>query len=238
MLRNIVVGHTRWRKYIVATKKKTTAKAAPKKAVKKAEPKKAPAKKAAAKKAEPKKAVKKAPAKKAAAKAAPKKAVKKAAPKKAAPKKAAPKKAAVKKAAPKKVVAKKVAPKKVAKKVEAKPVAPKRPLIVEPKKPALVVPKNKKTLQYTQAELLDSIVAFCGFEKRKGAKEFYDNFSSMIQLALKSGYKLTLPGIGKLQVRKTKARMGINPKTREPIKISAKKKVAFTPNKVLKETVL
>jgi nucleoid DNA-binding protein len=218
----------------VATKKKSTAKkAAPKKATAKA------TKKTTAKKAAPKKAVKKkAPAKKAPAKkAAPKKtAVKKAAPKKAVKKKAPAKKPAVKKAA-KKAPAKKAA-KKVVKKVAVKPVAPKRPLVVENSKPSLAVPKNKKTLQYTQAELLDSLASYCGFEKRKGAKEFYDNFSMMIQAALKSGYKLTLPGLGKFQVRRTKARMGINPKTREPIKISAKKKVAFTPNKVLKETVL
>jgi nucleoid DNA-binding protein len=205
----------------VATKKKTTAKkAAPKKAtVKKAAPKKAAPKKAAPKKAAPKKA-------------APKKVVKK------APAKKTPvKKAPVKKAPAKKAPAKKIA-KKVVKKVEVKPVAPKRPLVVENSKPSLAVPKNKKTMQYTQAELLDSLASYCGFEKRKGAKEFYDNFSMMIQAALKSGYKLTLPGLGKFQVRRTKARMGINPKTREPIKISAKKKVAFTPNKVLKETVL
>jgi nucleoid DNA-binding protein len=196
----------------VATKKKPAAKkAAPKKAVKKAAPKKAAVKKPAPKKAAPKKAVKKAPAKKAATKKV------------------------AKKAPAKKVVAKKA---NAVKKVAPKPVAPKRPLVVENKKPVLVTPKNKNTMQYNQAELLDSIASYCGFEKRKGAKEFYENFSSMIQAALKSGYKLALPGLGKFQVRKTKARMGINPKTREPIKISAKKKVAFTPNKALKEMVL
>ena len=111
-------------------------------------------------------------------------------------------------------------------------------MVVEAVKPVLVTPKNTKTLQYNQSELLDCMTQFCGFEKRKVTKEYYDNFSAMITTALKSGYKLMLPGLGKLQVRKTKARMGINPKTQEPIKISAKKKVAFTPTKVLKEAVL
>ncbi|HMO17288.1 MAG TPA: HU family DNA-binding protein [Oligoflexia bacterium] len=190
-------------------------------ATKKASAKKAPAKKKAVAK---KPAAKKAPAKKAAPK------------KKPASKKAAPKKGATKKAAPKKTkAAKKTATKKVA---APKVVAPKRPLVVEPKKPALIVPKNSKTLQYTQSELLDSLASYCGFEKRKGAKEFYDSFSGMLQAALKSGYKLMLPGLGKLQVRKTKPRMGINPKTQERIKIPAKRKVAFTPSKVLKEAVL
>ncbi len=194
--------------------------------------KKAPAKKTVAKKSP----AKKAPAKKVAKKAPAKKVVKKAPAKKATKK--APAKKVVKKPA-KKVPAKKVAKKiAVAKVVVAKPVKVKRPLIVEPVKPALVVPKNAKTHQYTQSELLDSMTNYLGFEKRKVTKEFYDNFSSMIQASLKSGYKIVLPGLGKLQVRKTKARMGINTKTMVPIKIPAKRKVAFTVAKVLKEAVL
>lgn len=196
--------------------------------------KKAPAKKSVAKKSP----AKKAPAKKVAKKAPAKKVVKKAA--KKAPAKKAPAKKAAKKVAkkPAKKVAAKKATKKVVAKVVSKPVKVKRPLIVEPVKPALVVPKNSKTHQYTQSELLDSMTNYLGFEKRKVTKEFYDNFSSMIQASLKSGYKIVLPGLGKLQVRKTKARMGINPKTMVPIKIPAKRKVAFTVAKVLKEAVL
>jgi DNA-binding protein HU-beta len=47
-----------------------------------------------------------------------------------------------------------------------------------------------------------------------------------------------MPGLGILQVRETKARTGRNPATGEPIKIPAKKKVAFRVAKDLKETVL
>ena len=190
--------------------------------------KKAPAKKPVAKKSP----AKKAPAKKVVKKAAPAKKVVKKAPAKKAPAKKPAKKAVVKKPA------KKVAPKKVAKVVAPKPVKVVRPLVVAPVKPALVVPKNSKTFQYTQSELLDTMTNFLGFEKRKVTKEFYDSFSSMIQASLKSGYKIVLPGLGKLQVKKTKARMGINPKTMEQIKIPAKRKVAFTVAKVLKEAVL
>ena len=190
--------------------------------------KKAPAKKAS------KSPVKKPAAKKAVAK-------KKPAAKKPAAKKPAAKKAPAKKPAAKKPAAKKPVAKKVVKAPELKKVAVvkvKRPLVVEPTKPVLVVPKNTKTFQYTQTELLDCMTQYCGFEKRKGTKEFYDSFHQMIQAALKEGYKLMLPGLGKLQVKKTKPRMGINPKTQEPIKIPAKRKVAFTAAKVLKEAVL
>jgi DNA-binding protein HU-beta len=60
----------------------------------------------------------------------------------------------------------------------------------------------------------------------------------MVQAALKSGYKLVLPGLGKMQVAKSKARMGRNPMTGEAIKIPARKKVRFTANKALKDAVL
>jgi DNA-binding protein HU-beta len=145
------------------------------------------------------------------------------------------KKGAAKKAAKKAV--KKVVAKKPVKKLAVK-AEPKKPKIVKPKKPALVMPKNDASKQYTQAELFDCLVGYCGFPSRKDAKAFYAGFCGMVQDALKSGYKLALPGLGKLQVRKTQARMGINPLTREPIKIEARKRVRFTPAKVLKEAVL
>lgn len=220
----------------MATKKKAPAK---KVATKNAVAKKPAVKKPAAKKAATKKAAVKKPATKKAAVKKPvaKKKVTKSVAKKSAAKKVVSKKPAVKKAVSKKVAVKKAPVKKSApvKKVEVKQ---KRPMVVEPVKPQLVVPKNTKTNQYNQSELLDVMTAFCGFEKRKVTKEFYDSFHKMIQAALKDGYKLMLPSLGKLQVKKTKARMGINPKTQEAIKIPAKRKVAFTAAKVLKEAVL
>ena len=116
--------------------------------------------------------------------------------------------------------------------------APKKPAPTPPKKPTLVTPKNSSSRQYTQSELFDCIQGYCGFSTRREAKEFYANFSGMIQSALKSGFKMVLPGLGKIQVRRTKARKGINPATREPINIPARRKVAFTANKALKEAVL
>ncbi len=138
--------------------------------------------------------------------------------------------------------AKKAAPTKAAKAapMKAAPVkaAPKKAVPTPPKKPVLVTPKNSGSRQYTQSEFFDCVQGFCGFTTRREAKEFYANFSGLIQNALKSGIKLVLPGLGKIQVRRTKARKGINPATREPITIPARKKVAFTANKALKEAVL
>ena len=158
---------------------------------------------------------------------------------------------AVKKAAPKKVAAKSA--KKVAKPVVAKPVkakavkkvaapvvkaAPKSAAPLPPKKPSLVTPKNTGSKQYTQNELYECIKGYCGFETKREAAEFYTGFQEMLRTALKSGYKVVLPGLGKMQVKKTKARMGRNPTTQAPIMIPAKRKVAFTALKALKEAVL
>ena len=100
------------------------------------------------------------------------------------------------------------------------------------------LPKPNNGEQYTQSEFIQCFQEVCGLETKKQAKELYDSFSTMIQGALKKGYKIPLPGIGKIQVRQTKARMGRNPATGEQIKIKAKKKVRLTPSKALKEAVL
>ena len=49
----------------------------------------------------------------------------------------------------------------------------------------------------------------------------------LISTAKKNEKGATLPGLGKLVLRKTKARMGRNPQTGEPVKIKANKKLAF-----------
>lgn len=176
------------------------------------------------KKASKKKApAKKAPARKASAKA------KKA--KKPAARKAMPK--AKKGAKTAKSAAKSKSKAKAPAKVAAKPTGP-----VRPAKASLTAPKNSSSRQFSQSEFFESVRNFCGFATRQQAKQFYGDFAALIQAGLKNGYKLALPGLGKMQVRKTKARMGRNPATQEPMHIPARKKVAFTPNKALKDAVL
>ncbi|MEJ5190040.1 MAG: HU family DNA-binding protein [Breznakiellaceae bacterium] len=58
-----------------------------------------------------------------------------------------------------------------------------------------------------------------------------------IQKALKKGEKVTLVGFGTWEIRKRKARKGVNPRTGEPIKIKASKAVAFKPGASLKAAV-
>ena len=98
--------------------------------------------------------------------------------------------------------------------------------------------KPKNGVQYTQAEFIEALRIACELDSRKTAKTVYDCFVGMLQAGLKKGYKIPLPGLGKIQVRHSKARMGRNPATGELIHISAKKRVRLTPSKALKEAVL
>lgn len=100
----------------------------------------------------------------------------------------------------------------------------------------LVKPKNEKGV-YTQSEFIENLVGYCGLTTKSEAKAIIDGIGELLVDALKKGYKVPLFGTGKLFVRKTKARMGRNPSTQEPIKIPASKKVKFNPSKVLKDAV-
>lgn len=176
------------------------------------------------------------------------KAAKKKAPakKKAAKKKTTARKTATKKktttkkktATKKKASAKKKAP---AKKAPAKKAAkPKAKKVEAPAKKAskATKPKNSSTLSYTQSEFLENLRQFCGLEKKSQAKEMWEDVSRFLTDSLKKGYRVPLVGLGKMYVRKSKARMGRNPATGEIIHISAKKRVRFTPAKALKDAVL
>lgn len=104
------------------------------------------------------------------------------------------------------------------------------------KTPKITKPKNG--IQYSQSEFYDCMQQACSFDSRRIAKDIYASFAGMIQAALKKGYRVPLPGLGKIQVRQTKPRMGRNPATGEVIQIPAKRKVRLTPSKALKEAVL
>ena len=62
---------------------------------------------------------------------------------------------------------------------------------------------------------------------------------ALVGLAYKEAKnKFTLPGLGKLELKNRKARMGRNPKTGEPIQIKAKRVVKFRVAKAAKDAIL
>ena len=64
-----------------------------------------------------------------------------------------------------------------------------------------------------------------------------DAFTGAIQKAMKKGDDITLVGFGTFKVVKRKARTGVNPQTKEKLKIPARKAVKFVAGKTLKESV-
>jgi DNA-binding protein HU-beta len=71
----------------------------------------------------------------------------------------------------------------------------------------------------------------------KDANAAVGTVMTTIAKELKKNQKFTLTGFGTFAVSKRGARKGRNPKTGEPIKIKASKKVAFRVAKELKEAV-
>lgn len=88
----------------------------------------------------------------------------------------------------------------------------------------------------TKKELADQVAKKVDLSK-KDAAAAVDATLDAITAALKKGQKVQLVGFGTFEVRKRKARSGINPQTGNSIKIPASKAPAFRPGKALKAAV-
>jgi len=70
-------------------------------------------------------------------------------------------------------------------------------------------------------------------------KQAAAHIEALVALAYKEAKnKFTIPGLGKIVLRNTKARMGRNPKTGEAIQIKAKRVVRFRVAKAAKDAIL
>ncbi len=88
----------------------------------------------------------------------------------------------------------------------------------------------------TKQDVIDAIVKQTKATK-KDVNIFLDVFMDTVKKTLKSGDKLTLTGFGTFEVRERAARKGINPRTKQEIKIPASKYPAFKPGKGLKDVI-
>jgi DNA-binding protein HU-beta len=77
-----------------------------------------------------------------------------------------------------------------------------------------------------KAELISAIAAESGLSKAD-AKKAVDGFVAAVTNALKSGDKVSLVGFGTFAVSERGERTGINPATKQTIKIPAKKIAKF-----------
>lgn len=69
------------------------------------------------------------------------------------------------------------------------------------------------------------------------AKQYLERLGDIMAAELLGGGEVPLPAIGKLEVRRTAARKGRNPRTGEAIDIPVKKKVALKLGKEFKESL-
>ena len=86
-----------------------------------------------------------------------------------------------------------------------------------------------------KAELVSMIAAKSNLTK-KDSEMALNAFVETVQGALKKGEKIQLVGFGTFEVRKRNARNGVNPRTKQSIKIPASKAPVFKAGKALKDS--
>jgi len=87
-----------------------------------------------------------------------------------------------------------------------------------------------------KSELIAKVAKTTGLSQADAGKAVNAVLETIVG-ALKAGDKVMLTGFGSFQVRKTAARTGFNPRTREKIKIAAGKRPAFSAGSTLKSVV-
>lgn len=89
----------------------------------------------------------------------------------------------------------------------------------------------------TKAELIDHVADTKGLEgtTKKAVEMILDLAFDEIAKSVRKEKRFSYPGFGTWTVRTRKARMGVNPQTKKPIKIPATKTVGFKPAPVLKK---
>ena len=89
----------------------------------------------------------------------------------------------------------------------------------------------------TKSQLVEKLAKTGGVTKKQ-AQIIMEGLVATIVASVKKGDPVKIPDLGTFRKVHSKARMGRNPQTGEPVKIPARKKVRFTVAKSFKETVL
>ena len=87
-----------------------------------------------------------------------------------------------------------------------------------------------------KSELVKNVVAETNLNKRAVELVIESIFNNIFDSVKKDG-KFQLAGIGTFSLKERAARDGINPKTKEKIKIKASKSIGFKPAKKVKENL-
>lgn len=89
----------------------------------------------------------------------------------------------------------------------------------------------------TKAELVTALQEKSGLKTKVETEKALAAFIDVVKDTLATGESIQLVGFGTFEVRERAAREGINPRTKEKIKIPATKVPAFKPGSALKEAV-
>ena len=87
-----------------------------------------------------------------------------------------------------------------------------------------------------KTELIAAIADKAGIAKKDAGKAL-DAFIASVTDALKAGDKVQLVGFGTFEVKERAARTGINPQTKQQIKIAASKAPAFKAGQAFKAEI-
>lgn len=86
-------------------------------------------------------------------------------------------------------------------------------------------------------QLVNAVAAHTG-QTAKQVDATLKGLTDVVTAVVATGEPVTISGFAKFSRRETKARMGRNPATGEPVKIKASKKARITPLKAFKDAVL
>ena len=87
-----------------------------------------------------------------------------------------------------------------------------------------------------KTELIEKIADEANGSKNE-AQKFFDAFTNVVESELKKGNQVQITGFGKFYVQKREAREGVNPQTKEKMKIPASKVPKFTAGNGLKDAI-
>jgi len=87
-----------------------------------------------------------------------------------------------------------------------------------------------------KTELIEELSSQTGFSKTD-SKHLLEAFLGTVQKALKKGNSVVLTGFGTFTAVQRKAKTGVNPITKAPMKIPAKKVARFKAGKELKDAL-
>ncbi|HDH97488.1 MAG TPA: integration host factor subunit alpha [Proteobacteria bacterium] len=89
----------------------------------------------------------------------------------------------------------------------------------------------------TKADLVNAVYGRLGGLSKRETARLVDAVFDLIKEALKNGEKVKISGFGNFVVRYKKPRRGRNPRTGEPIEISARRVLVFKPSQILRKAL-